>query len=66
MSSGLIFQPLLGWLIDKTWSGEMNAQNIKVYSVLNYQYSFVAVIAALFVGLIIIQFFVKETLDKKS
>ena len=60
MTSGPIFQPLLGWLLDLAWDGKVTAAGIPIYSLITYQYAFSAVIASLLFSWIIVQF-VRET-----
>jgi len=60
MTSGPIFQPLLGWLLDLAWDGKVTAAGMPVYSLLTYQYAFSAVIVSLLFSWIIVQF-VRET-----
>ncbi|RZI46801.1 MFS transporter [Candidatus Finniella inopinata] len=60
MTSGPIFQPLLGWILDFTWDGKVSAEGTPIYTLAMYQYSFSSVIAALLFSWIIVQF-VRET-----
>lgn len=63
MTSGSIFQPLLGWLLDLARNGHVSADGTPIYILQNYQYAFSAVIFALLLSLLIIQY-VKETYSK--
>ena len=60
MTSGPIFQPLLGWILDLTWDGKVSAEGAPIYTLAMHQYAFSAVIVALFFSWIIVQF-VRET-----
>ncbi len=60
MTSGPIFQPLLGWLLDLAWDGKVTAAGMPIYSLITYQYAFSAVIVSLLFSWIIVQF-VRET-----
>ncbi len=60
MVSGVIFQPLLGWLLDLAWDGQMSVDGTPLYTLGTYQYAFSAVIFALFLSWFIIQY-VRET-----
>lgn len=43
MSSGALFQPLIGWLLDLNWDGAMNAGN-RVYGIEAYDKAFISLI----------------------
>lgn len=64
MVSGLIFQPLLGFLIDYSWDGNFDTNGVPVYAFKDYQFALSAVIFALLIGRLII-FFVQETYKKE-
>lgn len=60
MSSGFIFQPLLGFILDFAWDGMLSPEGIPVYSLDDYQQALTTVpICLLFAWLIM--FFVRET-----
>lgn len=63
MVSGLVFQPLLGRLIDCSWDGQLRDVGTPLYSVYDYKFALSAMIVALIIGLIILRF-VEETFDK--
>ncbi len=65
MCSALIFQPLLGKILDLTWSGQLSVEGVRIYSIANYQMAFVAVAAAFVVGWALMQF-VNETYTKDA
>lgn len=50
MTSGLICQPLIGFLLDQQWNGLSNAKGLRVYSLGNFEYAlstvFIAYVAA--------------------
>lgn len=60
MVSGVIFQPLLGWLLDFAWDGQMKADGTPSYSMETYKFAFSAVCIALLVSWIVSKF-IKET-----
>lgn len=60
MTSGFIFQPLLGELIDYSWDGNFNAVGAPIYALKDYQFAFTAVLLAFLLGRVIL-FFVKDT-----
>lgn len=61
MTSGLICQPLIGFLLDQKWSGLLNAKGLRIYSLDNFQYAlstiFIAYVAA---SCLILLFFRKD------
>ena len=62
MLSGIIFQPLIGILLDLNWQGEI-MDNIRVYSARTYQSVFLIIPVCLLLGLFILRK-VKETLTE--
>ena len=48
--AGALFQPLLGWLLDLAWTGEM-ADGVRVYSIAAYGTAFSVLVAAAVVGI---------------
>jgi MFS family permease len=48
--AGALFQPLLGWLLDLAWTGEM-ADGVRVYSVAAYGTAFSVLVAGAVVGI---------------
>jgi MFS family permease len=63
MTSGFIFQPLLGKLLDHSWDGSFNASGAPAYTLNDYQFALTAVLFAFLLGRVIM-FFVKETYRK--
>ena len=51
VGSGAVMQPLMGWLLDKSWSGEMEYQ-VRVYAKGDYQVATAALILTLIMSLI--------------
>ncbi len=47
MLSGLIFQPLIGWILDTGWTGALDSCGAPIYSAQDYQYAVLAVPACL-------------------
>jgi len=62
MVSGIIFQPLLGYLLDYAWDGKM-VNNLPVYTTTAYQLALSPVPICLFVSWILLKF-VRETYPK--
>lgn len=50
MMSGVIFQPLLGLILDLAWDGKFSATGARLYSPLSYQISILAVPVCLFLS----------------
>ncbi len=60
MVSGVIFQPLLGLIIDLAWDGLVNADGTPMYSIGDYQQAMVTIPICM-VAAWIVMLFVKET-----
>lgn len=60
MVSGVIFQPLLGIIIDLAWDGVVNADGTPMYSIGDYQQAMVTIPICMMIAWIIMRF-VKET-----
>jgi MFS family permease len=56
MLSGLIFQPLFGFILDKLWSGNLDHNSVPIYNPNEYIYSALCVPIALVVCFIIMNF----------
>lgn len=54
MMSGVIFQPLLGLLLDLAWDGNVTAAGVRIYSHQSYQISIMAVPVCLFISWILL------------
>lgn len=65
MASGMIFQPLLGKLIDYSWDGNFNSDGAPVYALKDYQFSLSAVLFAFLLGKFIV-YFIQETYQKDN
>jgi len=63
MSSAILFQPLLGLLLDLTWNGVKDIDGVPLYTVDNYKVAFTAVTIAFIVGWVIM-LFVRDTYKK--
>ncbi|CAO5683283.1 MAG: Membrane sensor protein UhpC [Holosporales bacterium] len=61
MVSGLIFQPLLGKILDFFWDGSLKAGGIANYSVVTYQYALSSVLLVASFLAFVLMYFVKET-----
>jgi sugar phosphate permease len=64
MVSGIIFQPLLGMVLDLAWDGTIAADGTRIYSMNDYQQALTAVPFCLIIAWIVIKF-VKETYNFK-
>ena len=62
---GAVFQPVVGWLLDCNWAGDLNAEGIRVYSADAYQHAMV-LMPWLLVAAIGVSFLIKETYQKNS
>lgn len=62
MSSGIIFQPLLGIILDFAWDGVLTPEGIPVYSMNDYQQALTTVPVCLFFAWLIMRF-VHETYE---
>lgn len=47
MLSGVIFQPFMGWLLDRNWTGALDSAGARIYSAADYQHAIFAVPACL-------------------
>lgn len=62
MISGVVMQPLLGWLLDWIWDGVRN-NGIPLYTVSDYRFALTSIIVCLGIGLFMMPF-VPETFPK--
>ncbi|MDF3034589.1 MAG: hypothetical protein K0R76_1543 [Alphaproteobacteria bacterium] len=60
MMSGVIFQPLLGELLDWRWDGALGADGVRIYTESAYQTAMIAIPVGIAVGWALLHF-VKET-----
>ncbi len=65
MSSGIIFQPLLGKLLDFFRNGLVNADGIPVYNLVMYRSAFIFVIIGMFLA-IIATFFINDVKHREG
>lgn len=49
--AGALYQPLLGWLLDLAWGGQMEA-GARIYDPLAYRFAFNAIVAGTVIGLL--------------
>ena len=54
MMSGVIFQPLLGLILDMAWDGKMTEAGLRIYTESNYQVAILAVSICLFASWVIL------------
>lgn len=59
MAGGVIFQPFLGWILDKHWNGVM-ANGVPVYSINDYKFALAVVPIGLALSCVL-TLFIKET-----
>lgn len=60
MASGVVFQPLIGSLMDFFWQGGLTFDGVRLYTLAEYQKALTSVPMAVFLG-IILTFLIKET-----
>jgi sugar phosphate permease len=60
MVSGIIFQPLLGWLLDVAWDGCLGCDGTPLYSIRAYQVALTSVPVCLILSWVVLKF-IKET-----
>lgn len=60
VAGGALFQPLVGFLLDMNWTGEIEG-GIPVYSASNYRWALLILPLCYFVGLVVSRLFLKET-----
>ena len=66
MTSGLIYQPILGCLLDLAWEGQMNPDGLtRYYSTEAYKFAMGVIPAGLFAAWIVLKF-IKETYSLTS
>ncbi len=44
MMSGLLFQPLLGYMLDLSWDGLVGSNSLPIYQPIDYQRAFIAIV----------------------
>lgn len=60
MMSGIVFQPLLGELLDLCWDGTCGGDGVRIYSEIAYQTAMIAIPAAIAMGWVLLHF-IQET-----
>jgi sugar phosphate permease len=63
MMSGVIFQPILGLILDFVWDGQLSETGVRVYSYACYQISILAVPACLILSWFLLRF-LKDTYNQ--
>jgi MFS family permease len=63
--SGAVFQPVVGWILDKLWDGAM-LSGAPFYSTKNYTLALLSVPACYLISWIVAGFFIKETFCKHT
>ena len=56
MLSGLIFQPLLGYILDLFWTGRLDAVGVRIYDIHSYRYAILTIPVSLLLSLLLIHF----------
>ena len=56
MLSGVIFQPFMGWILDRGWQGSLDSAGARIYSSQDYQNAIFAVPACLLISWFILKF----------
>ena len=64
MLSGVVFEPLVGWLLDMRWSGKFTASGAPHFTTQDFTFALTSIVLAL-VGAVLVLFLVKETYPKK-
>ena len=65
MLSGLIFQPLLGYVLDLFWQGGYTGAGVRIYSSSAYSYAIALIPLCLFATFFLL-FFIKETYQRRT
>ncbi len=52
MCGPMLLQPLIGWLLDRLWSGNVGAEGIRVYSFGSYRLGFLLMLAWLAIAIV--------------
>ncbi len=63
MLSGVVFEPLVGWLLDYKWSGKFTESGAPYFSTADFTFALSSIVFAL-CGAVITLFFIKETYPK--
>ncbi|CAO5681780.1 MAG: hypothetical protein HEEMFOPI_00611 [Holosporales bacterium] len=65
MASGLIFQPLIGFLLDLNWHGQLDAKGIRIYSLHDFEYAMIAVLCSYVASFLLISIFFKKQIKQE-
>jgi MFS family permease len=61
MFSGLIFQPLIGHLLDSHWHGDISFDGQRIYTLVNYQFSLCVLPAAYLLVFVCAKWLLRES-----
>ncbi len=64
MMGPTLLQPIVGWILDKNWTGQM-AHGVRAYSIEAYESGFIPMMAWMFLSVILL-FFTRETHCRQS
>jgi hypothetical protein len=62
---GAAFQPLIGWLLEKNWTGTLSNEGIPIYSAADFHSALLIIIMSL-VAALGIAFFIRETHGQRT
>jgi len=65
MTSGLLFQPFIGYLLEWGWTGDVDALGIRQYSKEAFQFSLSTVIIVYFCAFLLIAIFYRDNIKKE-
>jgi Na+(H+)/acetate symporter ActP len=65
MFAGLIFQPVLGVLLDFFWTGATSEHNLRIYEITCYQKAIMTLPICLVIAYVL-SLFMKETIEKEK
>ena len=52
MCGPMLLQPMIGWLLDRLWSGNVGADGIRIYSFVSYRLGFLLMLAWLVIAIV--------------
>ncbi len=52
MCGPMLLQPMIGWLLDRLWSGNVGADGIRIYSCASYRLGFLLMLAWLVIAIV--------------
>ncbi|MBP9752786.1 MAG: MFS transporter [Proteobacteria bacterium] len=65
MTSGLIFQPLIGFLLDQNWTGLYDSKGIKSYSLQNFEYAMFVILLTYVASFLLISFYFRKEIKQE-